>query len=67
MSNVWAADFTTSDAAKDAAEKWRAARIEERAALIRGQVSEILNRRIHATGGGSLYVSSKLDGLYAPG
>ena len=35
MSNVWAADFTTSDAAKDAAEKWRAARIEERNAATR--------------------------------
>ena len=65
MRNVWTADFTTSDAAKEAAEKWRAARIEERAALIRGQVSEILNRRmIHATGAGSFYVSPKLDDQY---
>ena len=40
MSNVWAADFTTSDAAKDAAEKWRAARIEERASATRDSVSE---------------------------
>ena len=55
LSNVWAADFTTSDAAKDAAEEWRAARIEERAAATRDSVSEILSKRKIRTRGEMIY------------
>ena len=64
MSNVWAADFTTSDAAKEAAEKWRAARIEERVAATRDSVSEILSKRKIRMKGEMIYVAPGLEEEY---
>ena len=64
MSNVWAAEFTTSDAAKGAAEKWRANRIKERNAATRDSVSEILSKRKIRMMSEIIYTAPGLDEEY---